>query len=356
MKMYQNCLQKFFYNTDSQILLYLARTHYEAEQWQDCKRTLLRAIHLTPSNYTLRFDAGVAMQKFSASTLQKTKRTVDEVRSTVDELENAVRLFSQLSAASNLYFNGFDEKKINTHVEYCKHLLEAAIVHREAAEREEQQNRQRLDLARQMALAEEARRKAEEQRKFQLERRKQEDELKRVRQQEEHFERVKEQWKSSTSASKRRDRADIDDGEGGHSEKRRRKGGKRRKKEKSSRSRYEMEEADMMDDHDEPEDDDANVNFREPGYQMNDQDDNAEENAQDVLAAAGLEDSDADDDAAAPSSAGRRKRAWSESDEDEISERKPQSSLLRENSADLQDSDGEFRDKRQENAADDDED
>lgn len=355
-KMYQNCLQKFFYNTDSQILLYLARTHYEAEQWQDCKRTLLRAIHLTPSNYTLRFDAGVAMQKFSASTLQKTKRTVDEVRSTVDELENAVRLFSQLSAASNLYFNGFDEKKINTHVEYCKHLLEAAIVHREAAEREEQQNRQRLDLARQMALAEEARRKAEEQRKFQLERRKQEDELKRVRQQEEHFERVKEQWKSSTSASKRRDRADIDDGEGGHGEKRRRKGGKRRKKEKSSRSRYEMEEADMMDDHDEPEDDDANVNFKEPGYQMNDQDDNAEENAQDVLAAAGLEDSDADDDAAAPSSAGRRKRAWSESDEDEISERKPQSSLLRENSADLQDSDGEFRDKRQENAAVDDED
>ncbi|KAJ6331007.1 hypothetical protein OIU76_009573 [Salix suchowensis] len=358
-KMYQNCLQKFFYNTDSQILLYLARTHYEAEQWQDCKRTLLRAIHLAPSNYTLRFDAGVAMQKFSASTLQKTKRTVEEVRSTVDELENAVRLFSQLSAASNLHFNGFDEKKINTHVEYCKHLLEAAIVHREAAEREEQQNRQRIDLARQMALAEDARRKAEEQRKFQLERRKQEDELKRVRQQEEHFERVKEQWKSSTSASKRRDRADIDDGEGGQGEKRRRKGGKRRKKEKSSRSRYEMEDPDMMDDHDEPEDDDANVNFREPGYQMNDQEDNAEENAQDVLAAAGLEDSDADDDAAAPSSAGRRKRAWSESDEDEISEMKQQPSLLRENSADLQDSDGEFRDdthKRQENAAVDDED
>ncbi|CAK7352480.1 unnamed protein product [Dovyalis caffra] len=363
-KMYQNCLRKFFYNTDSQILLYLARTHYEAEQWQDCKRTLLRAIHLSPSNYTLRFDAGVAMQKFSASTLQKTKRTVDEVRSTVDELENAVRLFSQLSAASNLHFHGFDEKKINTHVEYCKHLLEAAKVHREAAEREEQQNRQRLDLARQMALAEEARRKAEEQRKFQLERRKQEDELKRVRQQEEHFERVKEQWKSSTSASKRRDRSDIDDGEGGHSEKRRRKGGKRRKKEKSSRSRYETEEADMMDDHDEPEDEDANLNYREPGYQMNDQEDNVEENAQDVLAAAGLEDSDAEDDAfvdakAAPSSAGRRRRAWSESDEDEIPERKTQSSLLQENSAELQDSDGEFRDdtnRQQENAAVDDED
>lgn len=61
------------------MLLYLARTHYEAEQWEDCKKTLLRAIHLAPSNYTFRFDVGVAMQKFSASTLQKTKRTVDEV-------------------------------------------------------------------------------------------------------------------------------------------------------------------------------------------------------------------------------------------------------------------------------------
>lgn len=77
---YQNCLRKYYYNTDTQVLLYLARTHYEAEQWQDCKKTLLRAIHLAPSNYTLRFDAGVAMQKFSASTLQKAKRSADEVR------------------------------------------------------------------------------------------------------------------------------------------------------------------------------------------------------------------------------------------------------------------------------------
>lgn len=76
---YQNCLRKFFYNTDSQIFLYLARTHYEAEQWQECKKTLLRAIHLNPSNYALRFDAGVVMQKFSALTLQKEKRTADEV-------------------------------------------------------------------------------------------------------------------------------------------------------------------------------------------------------------------------------------------------------------------------------------
>ncbi|GAY68479.1 hypothetical protein CUMW_264470 [Citrus unshiu] len=338
MKMYQNCLRKFYYNTDAQILLYLARTHYEAEQWQDCKKSLLRAIHLAPSNYTLRFDAGVAMQKFSASTLQKTRRTADEVRSTVAELENAVRVFSHLSAASNLHLHGFDEKKINTHVEYCKHLLDAAKIHREAAEREEQQNRQRQEAARQAALAEEARRKAEEQKKYLLEKRKLEDEQKRLRQQEEHFQR--EQWRSSTPASKRRERSENDDDEVGHSEKRRRKGGKRRKKDKSSRSHYETEyaEADMMDYREEPEDEDASMNYREPIGQMNDQDDDVEENANDRLAAAGLEDSDVDDEMAPSITAARRRRALSESDDDEPFERQ-----LRDNTDELQDSDGELR-------------
>ncbi|KAG5006267.1 hypothetical protein JHK85_024809 [Glycine max] len=249
---YQNCLRKFYHNTDSQILLYLARTHYEAEQWQDCIKTLLRAIHLAPSNYTLRFDAGVAMQKFSASTLQKAKRTADE-----------------------------------------------------------------------------------------MERRKQEDELKRVQQQEEHFRRVKEQWKSS-SHSKRRERSDDEEG-GGTGEKKRKKGGKRRKKDKHSKSRYDTEEPenDMMDEQ-EMEDEEADINYREePQTQMND---DAEENAQGLLAAAGLEDSDADEEAPAPSSSiARRRQALSESDDDEPLIQR-QSSPARENSADMQLSDGEIRD------------
>ncbi|KAL5098317.1 hypothetical protein RYX36_002644 [Vicia faba] len=339
-KMYQNCLRKFYHNTDSQILLYLARTYYEAEQWQDCIKTLQRAIHLAPSNYTLRFDAGVAMQKFSASTLQKAKRTADEVRATVAGLQNAVRIFSQLSAASNLHIHGFDEKKIDTHVGYCSHLLSAAKVHLEAAEREEQQIRQRQEVARQVALAEEARRKAEEQRKIQMERRKHEDELKQVQKQEEHFNRVKEQWKSSTH-SKRRDRSDDEDG-GGTGEKKRRKGGKRRKKDKHSKSRNDTEEveADMMDEQ-EVEDEDADMNSREePQTQMND----AEENPHGLLAAAGLEDSDAEDEPAGPSSTiSRRRQALSESDDDEPIIR--QSSPVRENSVDMQESDGEIRDE-----------
>lgn len=52
----------------------------------------------------------------------------------------------------------------------------------------------------------------------------------------------------------------------------------------------------MMDYREEPEDEDARMNYREPIGQMNDQDDDVEENANDRLAAAGLEDSDVDDE------------------------------------------------------------
>lgn len=69
------------------------------------------------------------------------------MRATVVELKNAVCLFSQLSAASNLQFHGFDEKEIKSHVEYCKHLLEfAKFTVRWSSACEDQLNKQRLEL------------------------------------------------------------------------------------------------------------------------------------------------------------------------------------------------------------------
>lgn len=304
-KMYQNCLRKFYYGTDTQVLLYLARTHYEAEQWQDCKKTLLRAIHLAPSNYMLRFDAGIAMQKFSTSTLQKQKRTADEVRQAVSELKNALRVFSQLSAVTNHHSHGFDEKKIEMHVEYCKHLLDAAKVHREAAEREEQQNRQKLEVARQLILADEARHKAEEERKLQMERRQQEEMLRRVRQQEEHFERVKELWKG-----KNKDKIDDDD-ESGQAEKKKKKEKKKRKKDKHQK------------DHDSHMEEPDNFMEEESNF-MSDKAEDGAENAQDLLAAAGLEDSDDGEMNAPAAKKSRRKQAYSDSEDEPLQRQSPE--------------------------------
>ncbi|VAI61180.1 unnamed protein product [Triticum turgidum subsp. durum] len=254
--------------------------------------------------------------KFSASTLQKTKRTVDEVRATVSELQNAIRVFSLLSVASTYHSHGFDERKIETHVEYCRHLLDAAKVHRDAAEQAEKQTKQKLEVTRQIALADEARRRAEEQRKFQLERRKQEDELKQVMQQEQHFERVKEQWKTSNNTpGKRKDRSRNED-EDGDSGKKRRKGGKRRKDQKT-KMQYEDDEEDQY--RNEPDEDDYANMSRDPGG------DKPEKAPDHLLAAAGLEDSDAEDETGHPQSViERKRRAWSESDDEEPVQRSVQ--------------------------------
>ncbi|KAF3326627.1 RNA polymerase-associated protein CTR9 [Carex littledalei] len=322
-KMYQNCSRKFYYGTDSTILLYLARAQYDAEQWQDCKKTLLRALHLAPSNPTLRFNIGVAMQKYSASTLQKTKRTADEIRFTLSELENAVRMFRQLCGCTYYHSHGFDDKKFGTHVEYCQHLLEAAKVHCEAAEREEHQTRQRLEVARQVSLAEEARRKAEEQRKLQAEKRKQEDELKQIKQLEEHFERVKEQWKSSTHASggKRRERSRHDDEEGGERKRRRNTGGggRRRKKDKRTEAQYEDDEGYAeMEYNDKSQDEAEEREYTDnPANGSDDGAGPAPKSPDHFLAAAGFDDSDVDDVGGPSSRAGKKRRAFSESDEDE---------------------------------------
>ncbi|CAO2823169.1 unnamed protein product [Amaranthus hypochondriacus] len=328
LKMYQNCLRKFFYNTESQLLLYLARTYYEAEQWQDSKRALLRAMHLSPSNYTLRFNIGVVMQKFSASLLNKEKRSADEMRTTVSELEIAISVFGQLAMAFHENIHGIDEKKIETHVSYCKHLLDVAKVYKEAAELEEQQNRQKLELARQVTLAEEARRKAEEQQRLQMEKRKQEEELKRVKEMEERFQRVKEQLR--IGQPKRKERAQSEDEDGEHGEKKRRKGGKKKRRDKKHHETEEVEadRVEYQEDFDEP-----NNEYEDPTNQFNAVYDDGEDNVQDPLAAVGLEDSDAEDDMVAPTTANRRRQAWAESDDDEPVYRPEDSSPLRENTA-----------------------
>ncbi|XP_020260764.1 protein CTR9 homolog isoform X2 [Asparagus officinalis] len=325
-KMYQNCLRKFYYNTDTEILLYFAFTHYWAEQWKECKRTLQRAIHLAPSDYTLRFDLGVALQKFSASTLQKKKRTADEVWTTVTELKHAIRVFSQLYAASSYHIHGFDERKIKIHVDYCKHLLDAAKVHLEAAECEEQQKRQRLEVARQLKLAEEAQRKAEEQKKIQAERKNRKEELEQFMQQDEHLKRIQEQLKifASKASSKLKERTKVEHDESGVGGKRRRKGGKRTKRGKKSKTRFEHEqeqeqeqEAEMGNEPKAVDEGDANM--------MNYQEEDGADTARDNSVAAGLEDSDAEEDMGAPSN--RKKRSLAEFGDEDDQPSKPHPKL-----------------------------
>lgn len=227
-KMYQNCQRRYHYGTDAQGLLYLARAQYEAEQYKESQRTLIRAVHIAPTNYTLHFDAANVMQKHASVTLKKEKRSAEQVRHAVAELMTAVRMFEQLSVLGTQPSHGFDQTKSKLHLEYCKELLVAAKAHLEAAEREEQQNRQRQEVARQQALASEARRRAEEERKVQEERLKREEEEKKAAAVELEFQRRKASWKKTVAPEE-----DVDGGETPH----------RSKKEKKKRRKKNLEEA-----------------------------------------------------------------------------------------------------------------
>ncbi|KAK3271463.1 hypothetical protein CYMTET_20189, partial [Cymbomonas tetramitiformis] len=116
-KMYQNCLKKFFYNCDAQVLLYMSRAYYDWGHLQDCKKTILRALHLNPTDHRLRFDAALAMQEFAVRTLQTKKwpssqKRYEDVQSAVDELRLALRFFRGLqNITSGSASLGFDAKK-----------------------------------------------------------------------------------------------------------------------------------------------------------------------------------------------------------------------------------------------------
>ena len=100
----------------------------------------------------------------------------------------------------------------------------------------------------------------------------------------------------SSQASKRKDRPQSEDEEGDHSEKRKKKGGKKRRKDKSERSRYEVDETEADGVEYQEELDEPHSDYGEQANPLTTGYDNVEDNAQDLLAAAGLEDSDADDD------------------------------------------------------------
>jgi len=69
------------------------------------------------------------MQKFSTSTLQKAKRTTDEARATVAELQNVVRVFSRLSSASNQHIHGFELTLMLDTATTCFRLLKLILKH-----------------------------------------------------------------------------------------------------------------------------------------------------------------------------------------------------------------------------------
>jgi RNA polymerase-associated protein CTR9 len=81
------------------VLLYMARAYYDWDHLQECKRTLLRALHLRPTDQRLRFDVALALQEFAYRTLNRQSKAANKKFAEVVAAVDALRLASKFFAA-----------------------------------------------------------------------------------------------------------------------------------------------------------------------------------------------------------------------------------------------------------------
>lgn len=73
------------------MLLFLARAYYEAEKYDDCSKTLQRAIHLTPYNKILWFDLALSQEAYYYQIGKKESKTSAEMRVAINRAKQATK-------------------------------------------------------------------------------------------------------------------------------------------------------------------------------------------------------------------------------------------------------------------------
>lgn len=82
-------MKKFYDNKDTTVLLFLARAYYESEKYEDCSKTLQKAIHMNPDDKMLWFDLALSEESSSYQILRKKQKTVIEMRISLKQLKQA---------------------------------------------------------------------------------------------------------------------------------------------------------------------------------------------------------------------------------------------------------------------------
>jgi RNA polymerase-associated protein CTR9 len=167
-RLYQNCLKKFHGGRDAALHLYLAHAHFDAGSYKHCMRTLLKALHICPSDLQLWYNLAVTEETFAVTVLQKDQkgetRTLTEVQHASDDLKGASQLFTWLSTRERPTRRQlpYTTDKAKKHASFCEGNINSAnqhLQHEKLKEHEKQQDR----LRRQQRLQESARKRQEEQ-------------------------------------------------------------------------------------------------------------------------------------------------------------------------------------------------
>eukprot|EP00877_Chromochloris_zofingiensis_P002087 jgi/Chrzof1/1187/Cz01g43270.t1 len=128
-QMYLNA-SKVYNNKNSKVLLYLARAYYDDNNLMAAKRTLLKAVHVVPQDFTLRFNVALTMQEWSQRIYGKARpendpTKFDEFQEAYETLDQALKIFAHLERLGKAVTR-IEPRKLKAHVSYCKESLAKA--------------------------------------------------------------------------------------------------------------------------------------------------------------------------------------------------------------------------------------
>lgn len=147
-KLYENCLEKFFGNHDAQVFVYLARAYFKAERFKECQRVLIKALHLSPSDTLLRFNIGIAQVSLARGILEQVDSDLKKVEDAIALLESSEALFGHLKKLTK---QKFDPKIADREQKRCRDFLSQAKGQRKKAlAREEDRNRKKASVVEQV--------------------------------------------------------------------------------------------------------------------------------------------------------------------------------------------------------------
>lgn len=155
-QLYSMCLHKCYNGQDLEVMLYLAKAHYESKDYPNCISTLSRALHMYPSDLRLWYNIALTQEDYAVTTLNKestpgtgrgavtVQRTMADVQRAILDLKRAQRIFRFLgqkaeaasaapSSSSKRHHNSlpFDKEKVSDHEKFCADTLKNASIHLE---------------------------------------------------------------------------------------------------------------------------------------------------------------------------------------------------------------------------------
>lgn len=208
-RLYQNCLKKFHGGRDASLHMYLAHAYFEAGRYKECMRTLLKALHVQPSNLRLWYNLALTRETFAVTILQKEQkgeqRTLAEVQNAIDDLQGATKLFSWLGECepeSGKKQLPYSAEKAKKHASFCDGNINNAKQHlAHERQKEQEKNMQREKRQQQLELLKH-RKTHEEEEKERLRRESQASKEARARKQQEALQLLQANWSQSQGEAK----------------------------------------------------------------------------------------------------------------------------------------------------------